>query len=58
MEIPGAVLEALRRAAPDKRISCPRARALARELGVPARVLGRAADELGIKIYDCELGCF
>lgn len=52
------VLDALRLAAPDGRISCPRARQLAEQLGVPARVIGRAADRLGIKIRDCELGCF
>ncbi|HAG07118.1 MAG: hypothetical protein XD69_0567 [Clostridia bacterium 62_21] len=58
VEVPDKVLDAVRRAAPEGRISCPRARALAGELGVPARVVGRAADVLGVKIYGCELGCF
>ncbi|MEW5762853.1 MAG: hypothetical protein AB1776_06610 [Bacillota bacterium] len=56
--IPEEVLEALRRAAPDGRISCPQAREIARRLDVPARVVGAAADRLGVKIYGCELGCF
>ncbi len=57
-EIPARVLEALRRAAPEGRISCPRARELAAELGVPVRTVGEACDRLGIKICACELGCF
>ena len=48
----------LRAAAVDGRISCPLARKIARELAVPFREVGEAADTLKIKITDCELGCF
>lgn len=49
---------AVREAASDGKLSCTRARRLAEELGVAPREIGRAADDLGIKIKACELGCF
>jgi len=52
------VRELLLREAQGGRISCAQARAIAQRLGVPYLEVGRAADELGIKITDCELGCF
>lgn len=42
----------------EKRISCSEARRIAEELGVPYSEVGKAADELKIKIRNCELGCF
>lgn len=52
------LLQALREAAPEGRISCEVARALADELGVSYADLGVAANQLGIKIKSCQLGCF
>ncbi|MBE3587421.1 MAG: hypothetical protein IMW93_02490 [Thermoanaerobacteraceae bacterium] len=52
------VLEAVKKAAVDGRLTCTAARALARELKVPVRQVGAACDALGIKIKACELGCF
>jgi molybdopterin-guanine dinucleotide biosynthesis protein len=52
------VLEALKAAAKRDRISCHHARKIAEELKVPYRHVGQAADELKIKIFQCELGCF
>jgi len=40
------------------RIPCPVARAIAEELKVDYQEVGRTANELGIKIINCELGCF
>ena len=40
------------------RIPCPVARTIAEELKVDYQEVGRAANELGIKIMNCELGCF
>lgn len=57
-EIPERVAQAVRAAAVDGRMTCERARELARELGVPIPLVGRALDLLGIKITSCELGCF
>lgn len=39
-------------------LSCHTARIIAEKLGIPYKEVGAAADELGIKIKDCELGCF
>ncbi|MGB9803842.1 hypothetical protein [Desulfofundulus sp.] len=52
------VLEAVKKAAIDGRLTCTAARRLAGELNVPVRVVGAACDALGIKIKACELGCF
>ncbi len=49
---------ALRESSVHGKISCPLARKIAKDLAVPFREVGRAADGLKIKITDCELGCF
>ncbi len=48
----------LQELAGDGTIGCPVALALARRLGVNPLQVGGAADELGIRITDCQLGCF
>ena len=48
----------IRKNAVDGRIPCPVARKIAEELSVTYKEVGRAADELKIKITNCELGCF
>ncbi len=48
----------LRESSADGRISCPLARKIAKDLSVPFKEVGEAANELKIKITDCELGCF
>lgn len=48
----------LRAAASDNRITCAKAIALARNLGVSAGELGRLANKLHIRISKCQLGCF
>ncbi|PMP71941.1 MAG: hypothetical protein C0186_02515 [Thermodesulfovibrio aggregans] len=40
------------------KITCAEARKIAEEIGVPYIEVGRAANELNIKIRKCELGCF
>lgn len=42
----------------DGKITCAEARKIAEELNVPYIDVGRAANELRIKIRKCELGCF
>ena len=42
----------------DNKLSCASARNIAEILGCPIKDVGAAADELGIKIKNCELGCF
>jgi molybdopterin-guanine dinucleotide biosynthesis protein len=48
----------LRESASNGSISCPVARKIAEELNISYQEVGKAADELGIKIRGCELGCF
>lgn len=57
-EISKEILAAVTQAAKDKKISCAIARKVAKELNVPVKTIGQAANELGIKIAACELGCF
>lgn len=57
-KIPANVLEAVKNAAPDGKISCAAAHSLAAQLGVEILLIGKAADELKIKINNCQLGCF
>lgn len=45
-------------AAQDRRLTCEEARALAERLGVPYSQVGKACDELEVKLHACELGCF
>jgi LAO/AO transport system kinase len=42
----------------DNRILCSGALAIAKSLGIPAKEVGRIANELNIKISRCQLGCF
>jgi LAO/AO transport system kinase len=50
--------EALLKAAKAGRITCTEARKLAEKKKVSYGEIGRVADELNIKITNCELGCF
>ncbi|HAI20503.1 MAG TPA: hypothetical protein DCM14_01150 [Clostridiales bacterium UBA8153] len=42
----------------EGKIACAALLQLAARLGVPPLVLGQLADELGLKISGCQLGCF
>ena len=50
--------EAVSARAVDGRITCPVLRKVAEELGVPNKVAGAAADAVGVKVHNCDLGCF
>lgn len=52
------IAEALRERAKGGKITCSEARKIAEELGVSPREVGSMCDELKIKIWACELGCF
>jgi hypothetical protein len=52
------VKEEIEQAADDRRLSCEEARALAERLGISYAEMGKACDELKVKLYGCELGCF
>jgi hypothetical protein len=52
------LIDAVKAKAVDGRVTCPVLRKLAEEMGVTVRAVGDAANEAGIKIKNCELGCF
>ncbi len=53
------LLDTVRAAAgDDERLPCARAFAIADELDVRVAEVGRACNDLGIKIVGCQLGCF
>lgn len=58
MAVDGRVADAVRDAAVERRLPCAEALAVAERLGIEPRVVGEAANALGIKIVDCQLGCF
>jgi len=58
MALDKTLADEVRRRAQDGRLPCAVAFAIAEELGVPRIQVGQAADEQGIKITDCQLGCF
>lgn len=52
------VKEKVRKNSSDGTISCATSFRLAEELGCDLTEIGKAADELKIKIMHCQLGCF
>jgi len=52
------LLDAVRAKAVDGRVTCAVLRKLAEDTGVPYAVAGAAADMAGVRVRDCELGCF
>jgi hypothetical protein len=42
----------------DKHIACEDAFRIARDLDVPLADVGRTCNELGLKVMQCQLGCF
>jgi hypothetical protein len=50
--------EAVLAKASDGHITCPVLRKLAEDSGVPYKVAGAAADLAGVRVKNCELGCF
>ncbi len=51
-------IEHIKRVSKDKKISCAQARRIAEEYGLPYKTIGEIANNEGIKIKNCELGCF
>jgi LAO/AO transport system kinase len=48
----------LKEKAASGKITCPEARRIAEELKVSYRKIGDIINRLGIKITNCDLGCF
>jgi len=45
-------------ASKDGRINCARALGIAKKLKIPPGEVGAKVDELGMRISNCQLGCF
>lgn len=58
MAISEKVLNAVKETAQDGKLTCSDAHALGEKLGVSLLIIGEAANQLGIKIKNCQLGCF
>ncbi len=56
--IPEGLSQLLRGKAKDDRIGCAEVFAMAQELGIGRQEASNAAEGLGIKVNDCQLGCF
>jgi hypothetical protein len=56
--IPRLVSVLKTRGGAETRLPCAEAFKVARDLEVPIAEVGRACNELGIKIVHCQLGCF
>ena len=52
------IRDAVMEASSEGRITCSAALAVAEKLGGAPALVGNAANELGIKIKACQLGCF
>jgi hypothetical protein len=52
------MIDAIRSAALNNRLTCEKAHDLARELNVSLQEIGAVCNELKIKISACQLGCF
>jgi len=48
----------VKRGAPEGRLTCAVALDIAARLRIPPEDVGQAANELGLKIVECQLGCF
>ena len=53
-----SISELLKQRATEGRISCEAAWQIAQELGMEKQEVGKAADDLGLRIHSCQLGCF
>lgn len=42
----------------DNKITCPVLRKYAEDKGIPNQVAGAAADMAGVRVHNCDLGCF
>lgn len=53
------MIEAVKAKADENgKITCPVLRKFAEDQGVPNKVAGAAADLAGVRVHNCDLGCF
>ena len=52
------IIDEVKKATVENRLSCAKAHEIAERLEVPLALVGQAAEELKVKISKCQLGCF
>lgn len=52
------IRQSIERAAADGRVACGLLLELAERTSTPPRRIGQLCDEMGIRISNCQLGCF
>jgi hypothetical protein len=53
------MMEAIKgKADANGKVTCPVLRKFAEDQGVPYKVAGAAADQAGVRVHNCDLGCF
>jgi len=57
-EVPPELEEEIRRHSREGKLICAKAWAIARKLNLSKLEVSRAAESLGIRITECQLGCF
>ena len=51
-------IERIKERSSDGRLDCAQAFKLAGEFGISHRQMGQTLDDLGIRVRNCQLGCF
>ncbi|MBI4297301.1 MAG: hypothetical protein HY676_02080 [Chloroflexi bacterium] len=55
---PAGLVEAIRGSLADGFLPCAAAFGIAKKLKIPLVVVGDAADDIGVRVVNCQLGCF
>jgi hypothetical protein len=58
-QVTAEMIEAVKAKADENgKVTCPVLRKFAEDQGVPYKVAGAAADAAGVRVKNCDLGCF
>ena len=57
-QVTDEMMDAIKAKAVDGKVTCPVLRKFAEDQGVPYKVAGAAADAAGVRVHNCDLGCF
>ncbi len=57
-QVTDEMMDAIKAKATDGKITCPVLRKFAEDQGVAYKVAGAAADAAGVRVHNCDLGCF
>lgn len=57
-QVTDEMMEAIKAKAVDGKVTCPVLRKFAEDTGVAYKVAGAAADMAGVRVHNCDLGCF